>query len=209
MRHPARTTAHTSLNNTLAVFVFSFVLVSCLGSRTPAQAEGDWALTLYGARLNNYTLDKTLIFKARYTDSYVGVLALSWRAFSFRPYFDIEVEGQVGKHFGGGQDNWEVNAVPVARWRYFPWNDYLRTSVAVGAAGVSWALGTPVLEGSGVPHPSRVLSYEMFEVAVSLPQWPNWAVVARLHHRSAMGGLIGNNQCASNAIGFGIKYVFP
>ena len=207
MTHPAKMTIRDGLNNTPAVFLFLFVLVSSFFLPRSAHAEGDWAVTLYGARLNNYTLDKTLIFRARYTDSYVGVLALSWRAFSFRRYLDIELEGQVGKHFGGGQDNWEVNALPVVRWRYFPWNDYLRTSVALGT-GVSWALGTPVLEGSGVPHPSRVLGYVMFEVAASLPKWPNWAVVARLHHRSAMGGLIGNNQCASNAIGFGIKYVF-
>ena len=157
--------------------------------------------------MNDYTLGKTLTFNAQYKDSYLGVLAVSWRAFSFRPYADIELEGQVGKHFGDGQNNWEINALPVLRWRYFPWNEVIRTSVASGV-GFSWALGTPSLETSGESTPTRLLGYFMIEVAASLPQWPNWSVVARLHHRSGAGGVIASTDGASNAVGFGIKYVF-
>jgi hypothetical protein len=207
MRHQAKTTVHNSLKNTRALFLFIWVLISCLCFCPSAHAEGDWALTLYGARLSADTLGEALTFNAHYTDSYLAVLAVSWRAFSFREFVDIEVEGQVGKHFGGGQDNWEINALPVVRWRYFPWNEYLRTSIAAGM-GLSDALGTPSVEASGVAHPSRLKGYVMFEVAASLPQWPKWAVVARVHHRSGAGGLISKDSEASNAVGFGIRYVF-
>jgi hypothetical protein len=193
---------------TRLLFLFIWVLVSCLYFFPSAHAaEGDWAVTLYGARLNNYSLGDTLIFKAHYTDSYLGVLAVSWKAYSFRRYVDIELEGQVAKHFSGGQDNWEVNALPVVRWRYFPWNEHVRTSIAVGT-GLSYALGPPSLEAIGVSHPERLKGYVMIELAASLPRWPNWAVVARVHHRSGAGGLIGKTLDASNAIGFGIRYVF-
>ncbi len=207
MRHQAKTTVDNSLKNTRALFLFIWVLISCLYFSPSAHAEGDWALTLYGARLNAYSLGDTLTFKAHYFDSYLAVLAVSWRAFSFREFVDIEAEGQVGKHLGGGQNNWEVNALPVIRWRYFPWNEYLRTSIAVGT-GLSYALGTPSLEAIGTAHPSRLNGYVMLEVAASLPQWPKWSVVARLHHRSGMGGLISKTMDASNAVGLGIKYVF-
>jgi len=211
MRHQAKTTVHKSLKNTRAVFLFMGILISSVGFCPSAHAEGDWAVTLYGARLNADTLAETLAFTARYSDSYMGVLAVSWRAFSFKEFADIELEAQVGKHYGGGQDNWEINALPVGRWHYFPWNEYLRTSMAAGI-GLSEALGTPSLEASdGVSHPptpSRLKGYVMFEVAASLPQWPNWAVVARVHHRSAAFGLISKDLDASNAVGFGIRYVF-
>ncbi len=191
-----------------------FILVFCLCARTPASAEeGDWAVTLYGARLNTYSLGETLTFQAHYEDSYLAVVAVSWNAFSLGRYADIELEGQVAKHFGGGQDNWELNGLPVFRWRYFPWNAYLNTSIAAGA-GLSWALGVPYLEEvSGEPpggrhHSSRLTGYGLIEIAFSLPQWPKWSFVARVHHRSSAGGLIGNSMDASNAIGFGIRYVF-
>jgi hypothetical protein len=207
MRHQAKTKVQNSQKNTQALFVSIWALISCLGFCPSAHAEGDWALTLYGARLNAENLGDTLIFNAHYSDSYLAVLALSWRAFSFRELVDLEVEGQVGKHFGGGQDNWEINALPVIRWRYFPWNEYLRTSFAAGI-GLSEALGTPSVEAIGVAHPARLKGYVMVEVAGSLPQWPNWAVVARVHHRSGAFGLISKELDSSNAVGFGIRYVF-
>ncbi len=196
-----------SHRNCLRVLI---LLVFCLCARTPAHAEeGDWAVTLYGARLNTDSLGQTLTFQAHYTDSYLGVLAVSWRAFSFEPYFDIEIEGQVAKHFSGGQNNWEINGLPVFRWRHFPWNAYVNTSIAFGT-GLSYALSYPTLEQQNNldAKASRFTGYAMIEIAVSPPQWPRWSLVARLHHRSSAGGLIGNSLDASNAIGFGIKYVF-
>jgi hypothetical protein len=118
----------------------------------------------------------------------------------------IEIEGQVGKHFGI-QNHWELNAVPVVRWLRFPWDGYVDTSLAVGA-GVSYALETPEIEAVGVTDTPQLLGYLMFEIAASLPTMPDWFFVARLHHRSGANGLFGDRLDASNAVGLGIRYGF-
>ncbi len=65
------------------------------------------------------------------------------------------------------------------------------------------------MEKSATYEPAeRLKGYIMFELAFSLTKWPKWALVARFHHRSGMGGLIGDNMDASTALGFGIRYVF-
>lgn len=176
------------------------------GHCTSAGADGDWALTVYGARLTVDNLGDTLTFDASYRDSYLAVVGVSRRVVSFGKYADLEIEVQVAKHFGD-QDHWEFNALPVIRWRYFPWNSVLPTSIAAGA-GVSYALDTPKLEAEGNPNSSKLLGYLMFELAFSLPKARNWSIFGRIHHRSGAGGTISDTLDGSNAIGLGIRYSF-
>ena len=57
--------------------------------------------------------------------------------------------------------------------------------------------------------PNRLLAYILVELTFALPSAPQWAVVARIHHRSSSYGLFEEDlQGASNAAGFGIKYRF-
>lgn len=172
--------------------------------------QRDWMLTGYGVMLSPDTLGDTLTFNARYEDSYIAVLALAKRMYSFQKFpIDIELEGQVGKHFGE-QNHFEFNIVSVFRWKTFPWDKYVDTSFAAGA-GLSYALETPEVEEASVgkDHSSpKFLGYLMFEFSFSLPDEPQWCFVARVHHRSGAGGLFDGRLDASNAIGFGIKYIF-
>jgi hypothetical protein len=168
--------------------------------------DDDWKVTLYGARLTADSLGKTLTFRAEYENSYLVVLAVSKRLFAYKDLLGIELEGQVGKHFGA-QDHWELNIAPVFRWLKFPWDGYLDTSLAAGA-GLSYALSTPKVEAVGVSDTPKLLGYLMFEIAVSLPSVPHWSLVARLHHRSGAGGAFGGRHDASNALGLGIRYGF-
>jgi hypothetical protein len=177
----------------------------CLFS-SAAALDHDWKVTVYGAQITADSLGDTLTFNANYEDSYLVVLAVSKRIFSYRELIGIELEGQVGKHFGI-QDHWEVNALPVIRWLPFPWDRYLDTSLAVGA-GLSYAFETPEIEAVGVSDTPRLLGYLMFEIAASLPTMPHWSLVARLHHRSGADGLFGDRKDASNAVGLGIRYGF-
>lgn len=166
---------------------------------------GDWALTLYGGRLQVENIQTAIKFQGEYEDSYLFAAALSRRVLSFSKYIDIELEVQAVKHFGD-QDHWEFNGLPVIRWLLFPWDKYCDTSIAIGA-GLSYATKSPPLEDTDNPAPN-LLGYLMYEINLSLPKYPHWGLVMRFHHRSGADGFIGNIQDASNTYGYGIKYVF-
>jgi hypothetical protein len=171
-----------------------------------AVAERDWALTLYYGKLTDANLTQTATFDFSFENSDFIDLALSRKLYTYRHYFDLEIEGQIAKHFGE-QDNWEFNAVAYFRWLLFPWNSYLDTSFAAGA-GLSYATSVPETEAKNYDESAQFLGALMFEFAFSLPHVPEWSLVTRLHHRSGAGGLFSGVHGASNAYGIGIRYSF-
>jgi len=188
-----------------SLLIVMAVLYFCLPKA--ASADDGWKVTLYEAQLTPDSLGDTLALKGHYVDSHVVVLAASKRVYSFKKLVDLEMEGQVAKHFGI-QDHLEVNVVPlVVRWLPFPWDSIIDTSIAAGA-GLSYAFETPVVELFGVSHTPKFLGYLMCEISLSLPSLPRWAVVARLHHRSGAGGLFAGRRDASNGLGFGAQFNF-
>jgi len=184
----------------LVVIFFSFIPFSS------ADAERDWALTLYYGRLTDSNLAQTATFNFNFEDSYFIDLALSRRLYTYRDYFNLEIEGQIAKHFGD-QDNWEFNAVGYVRWLPFPWDSYLDTSFAAGV-GLSYATSVPEIEAKTHDESAQFLGALMFELAFSLPRVPQWSLVTRLHHRSGAGGLFSGVHGASNAWALGIRYSF-
>ena len=210
---------HRTAAATLACLTVAFVVLFCTSRvhaaswlEEPARAEGErseakpddlkWAVTLYGGALTKGSTKAVTRFSAEYEDSQIGVGALSWKFGEITRHLRFEAEGQVAKHFGE-QDHWELNALMIARWVTFPWNAYLVTTVAVGD-GISYATELPKLENK--PGASQWLNYLLFEFTFALPTHPEWALVARLHHRSGFYRALAPNSI--NAVGFGIKYQF-
>jgi hypothetical protein len=177
-------------------------LVPC----SDAHAERDWAITLYSGRLTDTKLSSTATFNFEFENAYFIDLGLSRRLYTFQNYFDIEIEGQIARHFGD-QDNWEFDLVAYFRWLLFPWNEYLNTSFAAGA-GLSYATSVPAIEAKLYEETARLLGALMFEFAFSLPQVPQWSLVTGIHHRSGAGGVFSGVQGASNAWVIGIRYNF-
>jgi hypothetical protein len=187
----------------LAVIFFSFIPFTA----TAADAERDWALTLYYGRLTDSGIGEAVTFDFKFENAYFIDLALSRRLYTFRDYCNIEIEGQIAKHFGD-QDHWEFNAVGYIRWLDFPWDAYLDTSFAAGA-GVSYATSVPEIEAKNHDgEGARFLGALMFELAFSPPRVPQWGLVIRLHHRSGAAGLFSGVWGASNAWAMGIRYSF-
>jgi hypothetical protein len=188
-----------------------------------APEKYDWAVTGYVARLSRDQLGDMLVLKAELEDNYVGVLALTYRIATFGPDMDWEVEGQVGKHGGSStpswatqeisMDHWEFNALSSVRWNKFFWDRYVDTSAAAGL-GVSYATEIPEFEvqahcAEGQCNSNRWMAYILGELAFSLPKYPRWAAVARIHHRSSMYGTFEKDiEGASNSLGLGLKYRF-
>jgi hypothetical protein len=184
----------------LTVIFFSFIPLS------PADAQGNWALTLYSGRLTDSNLAKTATFNFDFEDSYFIDLALSRRLYTYRDYFNLEIEGQIAKHFGD-QHHWEFNGVAYLRWLPFPWDSYLDTSFAAGV-GLSYATSVPEVEAKNHEEAAKFLGALMFELAFSHPRIPQWGLVTRLHHRSGAWGLFNDVHGASNAWAIGLRYAF-
>jgi hypothetical protein len=102
---------------------------------------------------------------------------------------------------------YEFNPYIAFRWANFPWNHYVPTSLAIGE-GVSYASSVPWIEKIGNQNTKRFLNYLMFEATFALPSYPQWQILARIHHRSGAFGLYHAGNSGSNVIGLGLRYLF-
>lgn len=192
-----------------------FVLTICLAQNALAgngeneDGEGylKWAFTLYGGPHAQEDIGDVFSFQATFPDdTYIIVGALTRELWRYKNWFTLEVEGQVGKHFGE-MHHWEFNGLVDVRWVLFPWDKYVETSFAVGD-GLSYATEVPEVELADDEDAQRLLSYLLFELTLGLPQYPRWDVVVRAHHRSGVFGLFGGVDSGSNFVTGGIKYKF-
>jgi len=188
-----------------ALTVFSLIFIS-LSEATAQDPQRDWAVTLYFGRLTNADLNHTITFDFEFEDAYFIDLGLLRRLYTYRDYFNIEIEGQIAKHFGA-QDQGEFDLVSYFRWLRFPWNAYVLTSFAAGA-GLSYATSIPKIEAQNYEKTAQFLGALMFEFTFSLPHVPQWSLITGIHHRSGAGGLFYGVRGASNAWTTGLRYTF-
>jgi hypothetical protein len=183
-------------------------MVILTGNCRTGIAESDWSATLYGAVLLKGNLSDGSLLYSGFEDSYLASLAITRRMGSYADKIDLELEGQIVKHFKD-QEHWEFNALGAARWLPFPWDRHLDTSFACGA-GLSFATETPEVEEErrGDGQTQEVLTYLLLELELALPDSRHWSCVTRVHHRSGAFGLFNGVTGASNAWGFGVKYRF-
>ncbi len=190
----------------LSALMVIFLSLISPSTATAQNPQRDWALTLYLGRLTDSDLTQTFEFNSKFENAYFIDLGLSRRLYTFRDYFNIEIEGQIAKHFGA-QDQGEFDLVSYFRWLVFPWDAYLDTSFAAGV-GLSYATSVPQIEAQNHDKAAQFLGALMFEFAFSLPQVPRWNLVTGIHHRSGAGGVFSDVWGASNAWVMGLRYGF-
>lgn len=175
----------------------------------PSWWSQGWAVTVYSGPLTSQTTSK-IPSDPDFEGSTIIVGAVAKKLGSvWNKKLDFELEAQYVQHFGG-QTHVEINpAVFVMRWNDFVWNKTLPTTIAIGD-GLSIATKVPALELSrrGSEESTQVLNYVMAEITFSLLSLPQWAVVARYHHRSGVFGLYNGVHDASTAFAAGLKYWF-
>jgi len=141
------------------------------------------------------------------SDSLVNAHAI-YTAYRFPDLpIDLEIEGGVAKHFGWSHQT-EFTLEPTARWKYFPWNDYIYTNFRLGLAGISYNTSVPEWEKRQVGyygHTSRFLSFLVPEFTFSPSKDAPFEVFVRVHHRSGIYGVIIKDQ-SSNYISGGIRF---
>lgn len=181
---------------------------SCCSKPCPSWWARGWAITVYSGPLTSQTTSK-IPFNPDFEGSAIIVAALAKEmARVWKNRLGIELETQYVQHFRG-QTHIEINPIVlILRWRAFPWNKTLPTTLAIGD-GLSIATRVPTLEYSRRgPDTARILNYLMAELTLSLPSLPQWALVGRYHHRSGAFGTFYGVHDASTAFCAGIKYWF-
>ena len=129
----------------------------------------------------------------KFGDSYFISGSFSRTFAEIGPYISYELETGAGQRFGSLHEE-EIWLALYGRWRYFPWNDYLRTTVAF-STGLNYASAVPQYEDihSGRNQGQRLLHYLSPELTFGLPSMPDTDLVIRSHHRSGGGQFFGNN----------------
>lgn len=204
-------------------FVTHGLLVATLGGGAMAAASAQtpdrtWHATGYVSRwVNTDLLDvpgRAITGNLSFSDANFAGVALSRvivPSFTIPlPFTDIafrgnriELEGQVLRHFGG-QNHWEGTLALMFRTGQIPLAGGLSVNLAVGE-GLSYASERPRFEGAVDVRPTRLLNYLVFESEFSHEAMPGVSLVARLHHRSGVFGLIAPRKSGSNFIGAGIR----
>ncbi len=168
-----------------------------------------WATTIFSGPLTSQTSSK--IFRdPDFGHSGIVALAVSKEVATYlNNRLGFELESVAVQHFGD-QKHFEGDPISIiARWKSFPWNKTLPTTLAIGD-GISIAARRPHLEVKrrGKHDTSKTLNYVMAEATFSSPCYPQLAFVLRYHHRSGMFGAFHGVHDASTVLAAGIKYWF-
>lgn len=135
---------------------------------------------------------------------YLGA-AFSRDIYQWRSHLKIEAELGLGQRFGTlhETDGW---GALYLRWLEFPWNDRIKTSVAV-STGLDLASSVPAWESraTGVPGGSRLMHYFSPEITFAMPSRQDWELVLRIHHRSG-GRRYWGDTAIFHGTGGGIQY---
>jgi len=198
----------------LVVFIMSMTLNHA--SATNDAPDYKWSITVYGGQYINNDLEKfgTYFTKPKFYNVDILNLAVSREIHRFGKYASLEIEGEIGKYtthrtgYIWHPEPVEFDGALDFRWRYFPWSEYVRTSLAIGD-GISYVTERLLFEEYTPEGSRRTLDYVLCELSLGVPQLPHWDVVLRLHHRSGIFGVFpGDNKEGSNFICGGIKYSF-
>ncbi len=195
----------------LVILLIFHLLISPNVSANGSQSEKYtsnylWTLSAYVGPLANDTLADIYELNATYSsENYVSVVALAKQVYQYKQWVSVEIEGQVGKHFGTDVEHWEFVGLIVGRWHPFPWDRYIDSSFAIGS-GLSYNSDVSKIELEEDENAQRLLGYLALELTFGLPQYPRWNLMFRIHHRSGANSLIGEGS--TNYVCGGLKFAF-
>jgi hypothetical protein len=171
-----------------------------------SESSHEWLVSIYGGPHADDTLTDMVLFDADYSDgNYVVVGALAKEVYQYEQLVTVELEGQIGRHFGDTVDHWEFAGLALGRWHQFPWDEYVNTSFAFGT-GVSYYTEESQIELEEDGKAQKFLGALLLELTFSLPEYPRWNLMIRIHHRSSAGDLIGTGS--TNYLCGGLKFTF-
>ncbi len=119
---------------------------------------------------------------------------------------EVEVDLAAIAH-SGSQSYSEFNIVPTLRWTWFPWNEYLFTTVRFGPLGISMASASPEVDTMYATrkHTRQILNGAVEEWTFSPSRVSDWEAFLRVDHRSGIFGLIDGVDTGSNFVAVGAR----
>ncbi len=174
--------------------------------RSPfAPCRADCTATLFAGQLVQTSMWEIFVTKHQGpwdwrwgSSTFVGG-AFSREVVRFDRFAAIETEVGVGKRFGSLHEGEGWGAL-YFRWKWFPWDAYLRTTLGI-SIGLNYATGVPAFEArrAGVEG-QNLLHYLSPELTFGLPSRPDLDLIVRFHHRS------GGDLPFFNRAGGGVQY---
>jgi hypothetical protein len=161
--------------------------------------EGDCAVAVYGGDYVENSMNQVLVtdpelpFSWKYDaeDNLVAV-AVSRRVGTVLGRLDLEPEAGIARRFGR-QDVTEFWGALYFRYRGFPWDEVVTTSVAL-STGLNWAnqISDVEQERARDGEGSHWMHYFAPEITLALPNHPELELLFRFHHRSGVFGLVSD-----------------
>jgi len=190
----------------LLPFLILFVSVAAW-SRPFLEPTYKWSLVSYTGRSNTADLLELVRLRfEKWEPYYIIGLGLNYKLSSDEKYYSFEWSNQIVKHLENFS-LFEFDTLITFRWLWFPWNEFMPTTLAFGE-GFSQTTGHPSSERISQGIRAKFLNYLSTEVTFSLPDSPDWALLARIHHRSGIYGLISNVSGGSNYVSLGVMKRF-
>ncbi len=181
-------------------------------SQTDSLCGGECAVTLSAGKFVESNMNEIFMYgepvypwEYEFAEDYIVSLAGSRRVATLFDVIDLEAEVGVAQRFGL-ESTVEVWVAGYARWTAFPWNDHVRTSIAINT-GLSYASDVTALErkrGDTVKG-SELLHYLAPEITFAHPDWKRSEVVVRFHHRSG-GEMLWGDSWLFDGVSGGAQY---
>lgn len=203
------------LKKLLCYFLSLFILAipsAIAATNTSNQSQLPWSFLVYYGVMTQSILERS--FSSGFTSA---------RLYSVEPALELAVPNALEEFFAWElaanltfqtepQGNiFELNPMIMFRWKYFPWNQFIITSIALGE-GISYATNIPTVERRVINknwgEPKNLVNFLALEITFSLPKYKQWELVGRIHHRSAAWGLYNAGNASSNALALGVRYHF-
>lgn len=164
----------------------------------------------YGGQITTGSLLSNLFepWTIKLRDSYIVDVHAIYTAYRFEALpLDLEIEGGLAHRFGFDHQG-EADLLPMARWKWLPWNGLVYTNVRLGLLGASYVDGVSATEvkRSGTTHGSRYLNFLVPEITFAPGPEADWEVFVRIHHRSGIYGLIDGVNGGSNYLSVGARF---
>lgn len=115
----------------------------------------------------------------------------------------------IGVQHRGLQSNFEADVAFILRTG-FAHVGPVRVRGGAGL-GLSYAFGRPTYEDGSVADPSRryrLQNYNAIELEAGVDKLPDTSLVARVHHRSGLYGIIAPRQVGSNFLTLAVRHRF-
>lgn len=177
--------------------------------------DGDCAITFYGGPFIEDSMadillkspEPPLTWDYRGDDGIIAV-AMSRRLATILGQIDLEPELGFGQRIGR-QNEREIWAALFARYRGFPWDDHVVTTMAL-STGFNYATGISAVERERAEPASgaRLLHFFSPEVTFAHPGRPDVELVFRFHHRSGVFGLVSDTRGGAHYGTVGLRFRF-